>query len=108
MGLNHPGKFLLRFQTFPLQRSTPVVEKSSSPAFFLEGPNLTERFFEKVSRVQSLMALSDFFKAPRPSSVRFSRRESNVYFCPLSNCCFFILTIYNILVSGFYPNSQHG
>ena len=55
MSINHLGEFFVRLKALPLQARAPVLEESLRPALALVVPELTEGFFEKIRRVQSLV-----------------------------------------------------
>src|SRR5450759_78610 len=55
MLINHLSEFFVGFQALPLQARAPVLEESPRPALALVIPELTERFLEKICRVQALV-----------------------------------------------------
>ena len=83
MALDHLGELLVRLEPLPLQACAPVVEEAPRPAFALVVPQLAEGLLEQVGLVQPLVGRQQRFNAFVPSSVRFSRCDSSVYFCPL-------------------------
>jgi hypothetical protein len=65
MAIDHVGELFVGLQPLPLERRPPVVEEAPRPGFV------------------RLLARSKVRNAWRPSKVRFSLRDSSLYFWPL-------------------------
>src|ERR1700690_1869753 len=55
MSINHLSKFLVGFESLPLEARAPVLEEPPRPPFALVVPELAEGLLEQVGRVQSLV-----------------------------------------------------
>src|SRR5260370_13621207 len=62
--LNHRGKSLLGRQALPLQSHPPALEEAPRPALAVIAPELPERFFEQVRRVEPLVLAQQGLQGP--------------------------------------------
>src|SRR5216683_1606152 len=62
--LNHRGKSLIGRQALPLQGRPPVLEEAPRPALAAIAPELPERFFEQVRRVEPLVGGEQGLQGP--------------------------------------------
>src|SRR5271157_597899 len=53
--LDHIGELLVGLEPLPLERCAPILKEAPCPTLVLVAPQLTERFLEEVSGVQSLV-----------------------------------------------------
>ena len=79
MTIDHRGELFIGNEPLPLQACTPVLKETPCPGLALVAPKLAEAILEHIGRVEPLIGRHAFLL----SSVRFSRRDSKVYFCPL-------------------------
>ena len=62
MGIDHLGKFLVRFQALPLELIAPVLEELSRPGFPGVAPKLAERLLQHVRDIKSLVGSKQYPK----------------------------------------------
>ena len=80
MTIDQLGKLLVGLEPLPFQARAPILKEASRPALAFVAPQLIEALLEDIGRVEPLVGRSSAFNAFLPSSVRFSLRDSNVYF----------------------------
>jgi hypothetical protein len=80
MSSNHLSELLVGFQALPLEGRAPVLEEAPCPALTLVVPELAEGLLERYAVFRRLLAASSVLSVCLPSMVKFSRRESSVYF----------------------------
>jgi len=64
--LDHLRKVLVGFESLPLQRGLPVLEKPPGLAFDLILPSLAEGFLQQRGHVESLVGAEEFFECHPP------------------------------------------
>ena len=75
---DHLGELLKGFEPLPPEAVLPVIEESPGPSLASIVPQLPERFFEQVSRVEPPIGGEQRLERLAAIEVRFSRCDSKV------------------------------